>query len=413
MTYVISLFIYGYIFFASWTDAFSLGPWFPIPNVILLIIFGLYFPYLIIRGAVPKLAFVSEDLIFFVFLVWVFLTAIISVNEKTLNYILAYFFTFGIGYLVLKMAAMKISFQVAMKVNAGAVVFVSLFVVITFWLRMFTDIDVYSYMLRTAEANATYLGVFYRAYGFSNEPTNLAHYLNTFGPICVWYIWHTGSSRFFVKPMLFLTIFFAWLFTFSAAGFLFLLLSIIITFFLWFIREGGKQTFSLFSFLTGFLILATVLMSTSYFKDDVGTYLLPLIDKVTMQQGGDGDRLSRWVEGIEVVQKHPVLGVGPGLIGGRQEGSTVNWYLLLAAESGIFAVGLILLFLFFSLIRIVQANVAGQYLFLVGFLSSAMHLFVVSTFYNPFLWLLLVLFFVARRELLSRRELLLGFVRTH
>ena len=80
---------------------------------------------------------------------------------------------------------------------------------------------------RVKQATATYMVGIDRSYGFATEPTSLAFYLNILGPFALIY-WRNNLSR--LKFLVYTAILIlGWAFTFSAAAFLFMLLSICVS----------------------------------------------------------------------------------------------------------------------------------------------------------------------------------------
>ena len=89
-----------------------------------------------------------------------------------------------------------------------------------------------------------------------------------------------------------------------------------------------------------------------------------------------------------------VTGVGSTNATGTR-GSNINWYIFLTVEGGLLSSIPIMLFLVFSFVRIAYSRVPGKMWFLVGLTAGAVHFLAISTFFYPFLWILLIMFFLA------------------
>ena len=130
-----------------------------------------------------------EDSIIILFLFLLLPAALYAGNHKVLNYVLAYYFVFEAGYLLLRVVFMvhdtKNSLLTA---NAFGVIFTSLYVVLEFLLFILFDVDIQAMLYRTREATALVTVGVRRAYGLSTEPTQVGFYLCTLGPIAGWSI---------------------------------------------------------------------------------------------------------------------------------------------------------------------------------------------------------------------------------
>ena len=72
---------------------------------------------------------------------------------------------------------------------------------------------------------------------------------------------------------------------------------------------------------------------------------------------------------------------------------------MILIESGFISFIFIMLFLFSVLIKIINLNHQSTIAYLIGFLAGAGHLLVISTFFYPFLFLLIAIFFVQKASL--------------
>lgn len=391
-----------YIFFASWSNAYKLGRYLPIPNLLaifLSIAFILYLLSVSLRIKFNYMQYRKEDLLLLLCLFMLSFSGILHLNEKTINYLLAYSFTFIISYLLLKGVFCKfVTAQNALKVNSIAILFVSLFLVVEFGLRYFFSFNIQDFIPRTVDAQATYLTIFNRSYGFSNEPTNVAMYLNILAPIGLWQLWMwRRKHKLILKLFLTFLVVFGWLTTFSAAAVVSLTVSMFLSVgLMWLCNPQSLFRLRTSTILCFFVVVVCVISiaTNERISATISEFAQPIIQKITLQRGGEGSRISRWQNDIQEIEARPVIGHGPGYRSSKLGSSSVNWYLFILLEGGIASLIPLLLFIGCSALRILNSFVPGKYFFLVGFLAGAIHLSAVSTFYDPFLWLLLILFYV-------------------
>lgn len=100
----------------------------------------------------------------------------------------------------------------------------------------------------------------------------------------------------------------------------------------------------------------------------------------------------------------PLLGFGPGSTTIGFGSSSINWYLTLLVENGILATMFILLFIFASFLRIVKSKVNSKDPILLGFLSSIIHLASFTAFYDPAIWVLLIIFNICDRNFIRTKK---------
>ena len=426
---LISFILYLYVFFVSWTNAFALGPWFPIHVVLLLTAVGLYLPVIIAGRRFSRSIYPFEDIFIYIGIIAVMISGILHPNEKTVNYLMAYFYIFGVGYFALKLLLYhKTSVKRLLAVNTIGVLFVAGFVVFEVLLERFIGFDVQAYIPRTEVSSATYNAIVRRAYGFATEPTILAYYFNTLGPLALWQLWKFKSVSNLTKCFLSAVVVLGWLCTFSAAGVGFMIISILVVLVIklqdatttrrkvffeknlrrninsrWLIpvsapqlsgRAAGKNKPAWRVLVIFIVILFIIFYSVGHFKFIKET-IKPLVMKVALQDASGRGRVNRWSYAIGNIFDSPFFGKGIGCLSSVDMGSSANWYLFLTLESGIIAIIPFTLFLMFSLLRILKSKITQKYWFLVGFLAGVFHFTVISTIQHPFLWLLLAIFHVA------------------
>jgi len=359
----------------------------------------------------------------------IMISGMLHPNAKTANYVLAYLYVFGAGYLGLKLVLYRYtSVEKLFWVNMAAVLFVAAFSVGDLLLDKLVNVDIQQYIPRVKPARATYNALFRRSYGLATEPTILGFYLNTLGPLALWQLWRLRSIGTAIKGVFTGVVFLGWLFTFSAAALVFMGISLVAVSAVrcmgWVCgrprrpkqTEGGRPlrrtiqrgarpmvTGGLFTrqslwraagvVLIGGVLLGYAATHFPYIKEIAG----PLVAKATLTGTTSvEDRMSRWQAGLESIPMHPVWGIGPGCLSSQGRGSTTNWYLFLTVEAGVAGALPFVLFLAYSCVQILRSQVPGKFWFLTGVIAGGLHFCVVSTVHHPFLWALLAIFAVVR-----------------
>ena len=422
---LISLVLYLYIFFLSFTGAFVAHRWFPIHVILLLTATVLSLPKLLTRRKFPWNIYHTEDVFLYVGLIAVLASSLLHMNDKTINYLLAYFYIFGIGYFILKQLLYENgSISRYFDINTVAVLTVSIYALFEVAAKYFAHLDIQSFIPRIRDATATYNTSIPRAYAFCTEPTILSYYLNTLGPIALWRLWQYRSVPKVLKYLLTLLLVLAWILTFSPPGIVFMIVSVFVVLAIRFCdtrvarakaagvgvnRTENSRRRNLAPALslhrstlpnkkvtwTMPVILAVIAIATILcimYSDSVRDSTDPLLRKIFLTGESAEDRVSRWNYAIDNIFADPLFGKGIGYLSSKGSGSSISWYLFLTLEAGFIASAFFIMFLLFSFCRIWRSQNALKYWFLVGFLSAVLHLNVISTIHHPFLWVLIALF---------------------
>lgn len=431
---LIPFFLYTYIFVASWGEAFTLGPWFPIHVITLLVGFVLSLPQIIAGTKFPQNLYHFEDIFICIGIIAIGISGVLYPNEKTLNYYLAYLYIFGVGYLALKfLLYKKISLNKLLTVNMVAVLFVAGFAVVDVALYFLAGITIRIYLPGTVNFVRGYHGVISRGYGFASEPGILAFYFNTLGVLALWRLWNYKSKPYFLKFFLTGLLITGWGCTFSAGGFAFIIVSVIIvlTIRLCDVTNTRKKTLPHSSSgwntnpqtriptkasrsyrpfaknygpawkrLALLILLSLAIFLTIDYFEPIDYAIKPITAKITLQKGYGSveTRVAHWNYAIENISDDILFGKGIGYLSSRDEGSSHNWYLFLALEAGIIATGSFILFLLLSAIRILKSKTILKYWFLAGFFAGALHFNIISTIQYPFLWVLIAIFHVVENQ---------------
>lgn len=400
---MLKLLIYFYVFFISFTGAFALGEWAKLHVVLVSIIIPLSFVYISKKKTINIKCYKPEDLFIILMFIGLSLSSLISPNQKSFNYLLAYFFIFGASYLILKgVICNYCNYRKLLNVNTLSVIFVSSFAIIDFIGFYYFNFDIQSIIPRSRDASATYLGIFRRSYGFATEPTILALYFNTLGILAVWNLWKYMKCCNVAKFLFTLIFIGAWMSTFSAAGVASLLAGFLISFSSLWLRVQKVHIYKRHLML---LILAMLILSTFSFsfRGEIKSFTAPIIRKITLQKGASV-RMEQWRRGLSDIIENPVFGYGPGNTSVSGSVSNINWYIFLTVEGGLVSSLPIILFLIFSYIRIASSKVTGKIWFMTGFIAGSIHFMAISTFFHPFLWFFLIIFFLCKQSSLTDRN---------
>ena len=407
MKRLVGLFLYFYIFFVSWANAFALGRWLRVHILLLLLSCLLSCSYYIIYHK-PKIGyrkiFCAEDFLLVLFMLGIFVSAVIHPNDKTFNYLFAYSIVFGLGSLYLKIILFDFTkLKNVFNVNSIAIIFVAFYALVEFYMFYAKGVNIQLYIPHFEEGiHGTFTSLFKRSYAFSTEPGNLALYFNTFGPLAVWNLWSKGFLRKSTKIFFTSIVFFGWLCTFSAAGFAFMIASICIVLVL---SVKSKIILKLIFYRIIPLLLLFIFLATriEVVRTTTTFIINPIVNKLVLSSdnGSASVRLTQWKYSLKSIETNPFFGMG---IGSFSNIGALSWYLSVAAEAGLVALFPLLLFLFIVFVRIMNSKEKFKRWVAVGYLSSVFHYLVVSTFFDLFLWLLIAIFYVSRVEAIKEKQ---------
>ena len=272
------------------------------------------------------------DLIFLLFFITLIISGIQYPNEKTLNYLLAWIIGFFFyQYRIPIFISYRFDPNSLDKVIAVGAIIIAFISIIEQILYFSTGYIVFFDLPRFDYDHANYMGLFYRSYAFSNEPSNLAYYLLLTIPFAI--------KAFGKFSVIFLII--GIMPSFSASGFAlgFLGLSCVALF-----ESFNKRGIKLFLYPLLSLISISTILILAYQIEIFGT----IFDKLLFSSSNLSAslRLSRIFESKEVFISNPLLGLGPGYWSANFGVSPNNIYLLILTEGGLLAFLLFLIFLF-------------------------------------------------------------------
>ncbi len=399
---MVKFLILAYIFFVSWTSALALSSWILLPFVFVLSAFVVVL-FKVIRGSTFCVSpYYKEDLFLPLFFIFFMVSAIINMNASGFNYVVAYLFVFGLLYLFVKgVLATYVTLPQIYMANTYGVIFVGLFLTVNFILNTSGIVDLQGAIPRISGTNASYLGIFNRGYAFATEPGIVAFYLNTLGPLALWHLWCEVQCSKVVKLLLTCAVAFGWLVLFSAAAVFFLSISCFLAAMIMWKRIINRRltisTFCKMGSVTAFILLISLFFA---FSPKFQGYIAPICMKLTLspELSSSHARTDRWKNAANLVLDEPFLGKGPRYFSSKGESSAISWYLTLLVEGGFLSFMPLLAFLCIVFVRILTFRHLYQPPILIGFLAGCGHLMIISSFFAPFLWLLIAIFYVLYAE---------------
>ncbi|MDA3831866.1 MAG: hypothetical protein PF495_00550, partial [Spirochaetales bacterium] len=124
-------------------------------------------------------------------------------------------------------------------------------------------------------------------------------------------------------------------------------------------------------------------------------FIDPIYNKLTLSGTSSvSTRLERWGTAIKDISSSPFFGHGIGYYSSLGVGSSISWYLFVAAESGILSLFCFIGYLFCVFLRILFSKSNIKYPVLIGFIAASSQFAVITTIQHPPLWALIALFSV-------------------
>lgn len=388
----------AYIFFISWTSAFALNELLRVHFIVGLAALSASMLACAYRGRISAAPYRVEDFLLVLFLASFSFSGLVNPHASSVNYVVVYFFVIVGLYLTIKGAFyLFLSPHEIYFANLLGIVFVSLFLSTNFILTTTDVIDLQSIIPRLRNPTATYRGLYIRGYGFSTEPGIVAYYINTLGPLGLWYLWFQTKTLLVIRLLLTWVVIFGWVVTFSAGGSASLLVGLLVTYLIlsiktkWLLLKAARIRTA----ATIFISIVSGLVLTITFE--LYKFFTPILDKLTLT--GDlktvSTRIDRLSAGIASLKNGSLFGKGPGFFSSTDGVSPINWFLMVLAENGIISLILVVLFLFIVFMRITNFRHSSRFAVLTGFLAGCCHLMITTTsgYLHPFIWLLIGIFY--------------------
>lgn len=389
-----------FFFTMPMTHAFALNGWFPLPFVLMLVFVVTIGISLIATGEARVLLIEKWDWPIIAFVVWMLLSVVVNVaslDGKVASHTMSYIAVLSLYYIAFRslISKSKVDFDTIMRWVTVSVLFASVFGVFEFLGKNILGYNIDNLVPRYEqehEYNPLYFG-FVRARSFMSESGNFALFLEVFSPVIVYYWWSKQKT---IIALVILTIVIGALCTtMSAAAMASLMTGLTVGISLYFFKNifvgtwRAEFIFSMFRIAVLFALLVVIV----FLVDGVG-YIVPLFEKIGLVGGASvEDRLYRWEMALIAISINPVFGVAPGgfLVSNIVGQGVVSWWLQVFLEGGIPA-GLFL-FLFFVLnLRMVLGITSNiKYAYIVSLVSAIIHYAVISDYWFPWLWVLIVM----------------------
>ena len=339
---------------------------------------------------VPRVLFIAIAL-----LIWVTLAGLYSPNTATAPTLAAYYFVFLVVLGGTYLLAARVPLSYVMWANFFGVLLSVIFVHVEVWSNILIGWDIQEWIPRRGrDVLAIYseLGI-RRAFGPAGEPGALAFYFNTLGLVGTAFFLRSSTAGSFLKIGYVALFSVAYLLTFSAGGIGSLIAGVLVGGTLLILIGRWRKSWGVPKWVMFALFPAALVIMV------VGSRLGGVLDKLLFRDVRMGSgRLERWTEVVQVIAGNPILGNGPGWYSAKGETTAVNWYLHLAAESGIPAVVLVLALFGTVLLVVLRSRVRERAILAIALIAGYVNLSTQSGFFHPFLWLTIVVALLAVKE---------------
>jgi len=367
--------IFSFLFSLSATSAFAFTDYLRAYVILSLALITLCLQKILFSGRIPKIKFEPHLFSALIFVAYLWIISIFFNNEKTFIYLGVYSFfyillLFSVFYLL-----NRYGHKLILSLNSTSIIIISLLVIFEFILFHTFNFDVHDYIPRIGPTpDATVLVLIRRAYGFSNEPTNLSAYLVAFGGLAIYYWYKNKSNHINFRVLIVIA---ALLFTFSGSalgGFIIAtLLCLPIIIFHAIIYRSRKSII----FISTLFALGLVLVTFDAF--------LAVSDKFKLDGNFGSGRGESWISFFELIVKNDFAphGLGSASLLGI---FPINSYLLVLYEAGF--VGLIFYAIFhltpFLFISTSRLDYFDKMFLSFVLIISISQLAAFDTFYYPY-----------------------------
>ena len=386
-----------YLFFISWTSAFAIDPRLPVHVIALVTLTFLFSLHIITkRSKVITDVLRWEDSLAILIVVSVTISSLANPTSTSINYVAAYFYVFVVGYILLKVLIRTYIYVYTAKTWLLLGVLLSAFIsVLEFFFQYAFDINLHSYLNKIREIDVWVGGLYPRSASVATEPGVFAFFMVTVGVMSA----KTLLSRNYSNTVVYLCLgimFLGWAFTFSAAA----IAASVFGFLAAITVKLLDSNYIIVRVLPVYLLPAAVVVMLLFVDYLDGTAIGQVVSKISLDQssGSASVRVSAWGEALEVMGSNLLFGVGPGTAAAAGEHSYLSWYLFLGAEGGLTALIPALLFMVAKLSRVITSSIPNKYFYVAGFLAGGVHLGVISTFFHPFLWVLIIFFDIEQTQ---------------
>jgi hypothetical protein len=341
-------------------------------------------------------------------------------NSKSLSHTVAYFVSFILFYITIKLTLFFINdkkkiYRRVLQLLTYTVLFSAIFANAESILNNFFGIDVNNYIPRPNEGEEYYgalaLGFLYRARGFAQESGHFTFMMELFFPVALYYMYFSGLCKWhkFFKALSVFCVFLSFIFAVSAASFIILPVSFLISaiFYMKMIFRYLRLHLTKFFIITISVTVITGILN--YFFSFYTFISLSVLGKLSSGSYDDRqDRVEFFYENFsrfDLVKK--LIGGGPAgfdILGYRQGYSILSLYHSIAFELGLTGLLLITLFMLYSFLNCLAIKNRIGYFLMVAFISGVLHYFIVANFWYPWFWFItsLIIFYKENCPLIVR-----------
>lgn len=365
--------------------------------------------FLFQKRSLQAISFDYADQIVLLFLFFIFLSFFLNYYQfnsgKPFNHLMAYFFSFGVYYLLNKQVFKYyndiIFFRKIIQFISWGVVFASVFAIVEFSLKNFVRFNIDQFIPRPAvEEYSPSSGIdliVIRARSFVEESGHFAMYLECFAPICIYYLKNTLKSP-LLKWLMYLMIVLAMISTFSSAGFMVTIMSFFFLLLFFNKTASSKKKLGFFVFGAMLFLIINWILDFIIGESLVANILQKLVGGRSHDDRSDrmGETLQSFINGDIL---HQFFGYGPAAYNTLNIEPVFVLYQVVLLEIGI--VGLVLLLMFFLyhlviLFRLRNSPIAPYLMF--GLISVFLHYFIIHNYFYPWLWVLCIIISLVKKN---------------
>lgn len=379
-----------FIFFTPFTSYFAISGWLRLPIVLSLITSLFFLVSFIQRKKIKFDFFFVEDIFLFFFLITVYISFLLGYLEiRSLNHTLAYTISILLFFFTTKLIISNtdVSIKDISKTACNSFYIVSLIIILDSLLKNIYDIELRSMFVepdgKVANMNYYIRSGFYSVAGVAEEPGNMAFYLNIFFSFAAFYYKSINKNLILLIVILII----CQLMMLSSSGIANAIIALfLISFFS--IFKNPKLILSIF-----FFGLLSVIYITFFSNDRFKSNFNIIFNKVLFSESKHSSsqaRINQWSRGLDNFFKHPIFGNGPGFGVNEDQEGYLSVYLTILSDIGI--IGFLLFALFLTIIFLKAYKIPKDFskIVLFGIITSYLHIFVISDFYQPSFWILLI-----------------------
>ncbi|MFH7832026.1 O-antigen ligase family protein [Bacillus luti] len=395
--------LFCYLIAISFTSAFAIHKWLPLPMMIGIILGLMVVFYCIKAFKVRNIYLGIFEVNLFLFLFTLVVSLLLATFNNYFEMKMILHFTSYVGTIIVyyfityvSIKEFKIGDNVFKYIYIGVII-TSLMGIFEFGMKNIVHLDIDAYIPRYEVVNydALYNGAFQRVRAFTEESGHLALYLEIFAPIALWYTYYRSKMKFLWTLLI---VIMCLAFTLSAAALVIVIAAIVLTYTIYMFSK--KRIGSILNYA---VLLIMVYISLVLMKDN--EFLAPIVEKLTFKNvSSSQDRLNRWGTAIDLFKEKPLLGWGPGINTVKTDSGFTNYYLELLTQGGIILLLIWCVLLIILLWTCLRIKSSIKYVFIFSLISGSLHYMVISNYWYPWIWILFVLINLQYRK--ERRYLL-------